>query len=369
MSLPCYIPHMTTLRLGILGTGNIAHQFAGGVFAKVNGATRCTLAAVASRSGDKARAFAERYGIEHHTESYQGLIDLPDEVCDAVYIALPNDQHAHWAIKAMQAGKHVLCEKPIAMDADEAARMFEVSRATGMTLIEAFMYRCHPQTCAVVEAVRSGAIGELTLIRSSFCFNVRNPEGNTRFNRAQGGGALMDIGCYCIDLAMLLTGRAPTAARAVGRLHPSGVDVSCSGLLTFAGSDSGGTSSGGGIESTFTCAMDTQASNAAQLCGTEGYIDIPIPWKPPDVGARWAVRGMAALKQDEANKQVGGEDAGGPYAHEHTVDAGQSLYALEADAFARVVQDGRAPFVTERETIDRMRVIDELRRQVGVSWA
>ncbi|MEM9416540.1 MAG: Gfo/Idh/MocA family oxidoreductase [Planctomycetota bacterium] len=343
---------MSTLSIGILGLGNIAHQFAADVAAEAGGAKRCTIVAAASRSADKARAFCETYGIEHACGSYQSLLDLPG--VDAVYIALPNDLHLAWSAKAMEAGKHVLCEKPIAMDAAQAKQMFDVSRQTGRVLVEAFMYRCHPQTLAIVEAVRSGAIGQLKLIRSSFCFNVRSTEGNTRFSLAQGGGALMDIGCYCIDLAMLLAGSAPTSATATGRLHASGVDVACDGLLTFAD----------GVASTFSCAMDLQASNLAQVCGTEGYIDIPVPWKPPAAGARWHRRGMAPPKQAAAD-----QGTAGPYANEHIVDAGQRLYALEADAFAGVVLDGARPFVTEAETVARMRVLDELRRQVGVGWA
>jgi len=369
---------MTTLRYGILGTGNIAHQFAAGVFssaAPVSGATRCTITAAASRSAEKSQAFCEPYGIEHALDSYQALIDLPSETCDAVYNALPNNLHAEWTIKALEAGKHVLCEKPIAMDAAEAATMFDAARANGRSLVEAFMYRTHPQTLAILDAIRGGAIGQVKLVRTSFCFNARHPEGNTRFVRALGGGALMDIGCYCVDLAMLVaraqaerdgqgggaSGSAVDAIHATGRLTDQGIDVSASGVLTFAN----------GVASTFDCAMDAQASNLAQVCGTEGYIDIPVPWKPPEVGARWVQRGMTPPKQDTPpgrSKHLGGEEAGGPYEHEHTTDAGQALYALEADAFARVALDGEAPFVTEADSLERMRVLDELRRQVGVRW-
>ncbi|XAL98405.1 Gfo/Idh/MocA family oxidoreductase [Phycisphaeraceae bacterium D3-23] len=349
---------MSKLRIGILGLGNIAHQFAGDVTAPGSGggSTRCTITAAASRSGEKSQQFCKQYGIEHACGDYQSLIAHPG--VDSVYIALPNNLHLEWATKAMEQGKHVLCEKPIAMDADEAEQMFDVSRRTGCKLVEAFMYRCHPQTIAMVETVRSGAIGELKLIRSSFCFNVRDTAGNTRFDTALGGGALMDVGCYCIDLAMLLAGGAPASATATGRRHKSGVDVACDGLLMFRG----------GVMSTFSCAMDLQASNLAQVCGTEGYLDIPVPWKPPEVGARWTHQGMTPPKQDAVQLHVGGEDAGGPYAHEHSVDAGQRLYALEADAFARVVLEGEPPFVTEQETVARMRVLDDMRQQVGVRW-
>ncbi|MFI4859702.1 MAG: Gfo/Idh/MocA family protein [Phycisphaerales bacterium JB063] len=341
---------MNTLRIGLLGLGNIAHQFADGVNAADAGSTRCTITAAASRSAEKARAFCAPYSIAHALDDYAALIKHPE--VDAVYIALPNDMHLEWATRAMESGKHVLCEKPIALDAAQAERMFDVAQTTGRTLVEAFMYRCHPQTRAVVDAVRRGAIGQLKLIRTSFCFNVRSPEGNTRFSAARGGGALMDIGCYCIDLAMLLAGGPPVSSTATGRLHKSGVDVASDGLLMFQD----------GVMSTFSCAMDLQASNLAQVCGTEGYLDIPVPWKPAVTGARWLQQGMTPPKQE----QSGG--AAGPYVNEHVVDAGQRLYALEADAFARVVLEGEAPFVSPAESIARMRVLDDLRQQVGVRW-
>ena len=151
---------MTTLRFGILGTGNIAHQFAAGVFSSTGGATRSTITAAASRSADKAQTFCDQYEIEHALGGYQGLIDLPNDTCDAVYNALPNNLHAAWTIKALEAGKHVLCEKPIAMDAAEAETMFDCARANGRALVEAFMYRTHPQTNAILDAISGGAIGQ-----------------------------------------------------------------------------------------------------------------------------------------------------------------------------------------------------------------
>ncbi len=356
---------MSKLRFGILGLGNIARQFAAGV-GGAPGAERAVVAAGASRSADKARAFCEPLGIPHALDSYPALIEHPG--VDAVYNALPNNLHAVWTINALEAGKHVLCEKPMAMDTGEAAAMFDAARANGRLLVEAFMYRTHPQTAAVLDAIRAGAIGRVRLVRTSFCFNVRERTGNTRFDRALGGGSLMDIGCYCIDLAMLVAqaessraggddaGSAVTAAHATGRLTEGGVDVAASGTLAFAN----------GVRASFDCGMDLQASNLAQVCGEEGYLDIPVPWKPAVSGAVWHHRGMTGLKQDAS--KAGAGLAVAPFEHTHTADAGRPLYALEADAFARAVLDGDRPFVTEDETLARMRVMDELRRQVGVRW-
>lgn len=152
------------LRWGILGTGNIARQFAAGV--KASG--RCQLAAVGSRTAKKASEFAAEFQIPAAHGEYAGLIQQKN--IDAIYVSLPNSMHHEWTIAALKAGKHVLCEKPLAMNAAEAEEMFDVAQSTGKTLIEAFMYRSHPQTRSVVEAVKSGTIGELKIIRTSFCF-------------------------------------------------------------------------------------------------------------------------------------------------------------------------------------------------------
>lgn len=339
---------MNTLRFGILSTGNIARQFAQGV---VGGSERASVVAVASRSKESASAFAERYGIAMSFASYDALIADPE--IDAIYNALPNSMHAHWTHKALEAGKHVLCEKPLAMDANEARAMFDTAERCGRVLAEAFMYRCHPQTRAVVDAIRGGAIGEVKLIRTTFCYRTKKIDGNVRFDKQLGGGALMDIGCYCIDFARLITGASPTSVQAVGRLHGSGVDLSASGVLTYPG----------GAAMTFTCGMDVQASNLAQVCGTEGYIDIPVPWKPTPGSAAWLLRTMTPPKQDGGPKQ-----GLSPLSQTISSEADRPLYALEADAFAEAVLDGAELFMPAADSLSNAAVLDELRRQVGVAW-
>lgn len=345
---------MNTLRFGILGTGNIARQFVEGVN---GGATRSCVAAVASRTMPGAQVFADRYGISKsgvHGD-YQAL--LADTNVDAIYNALPNVHHKEWSLKALAAGKHVLCEKPMGMNVAEVQAMFQAADDADRQLVEAFMYRAHPQTQAVLAAVRSGAIGEVKLIRSTFCYHTRKIEGNTRFDQSLGGGAIMDIGCYCVDWARQITGEDPLQVQAVGRLVPGTdggmIDVSASGVLSYES----------GVVSTFSCAMDTQASNLAQVCGSEGYIEVPVPWKPTAGKATWTLRTMPRPKQDGVSS-----GAGDVRLETFADEVDKPLYALEADAFAESILDGTPPFMCPAESIGNARVLDELRRQVGVVW-
>ena len=167
------------LRWGILGTGNIARQFAGSFPTAVRG----RLAAVGSRRAETARAFATTYAAGEAFGSYEELI--VDKNVDAVYVSLPNSMHREWTIKALNAGKHVLCEKPVASNAAEAQEMFDVANRATRVLMEAFMYRSHPLIHAVMDAVKSGKIGRLRLIRTSFCFRVWNTKNNIRFDPAR----------------------------------------------------------------------------------------------------------------------------------------------------------------------------------------
>lgn len=256
---------MRTLRWGILGTGNIARQFCAGV----RTASRSSLAAVGSRDPERARQFAAEQGVGRGLDAYADVCRSPD--VDAVYISLPNSLHHEWTLQALAAGKHVLCEKPIAASAEQAAEMFDAARRSGRILMEAFMYRSHPMMLAALEAARSGAIGQVKIIRASFCFKVTRTENNIRFRPDLAGGVLMDVGCYSINLARAVAGVDPVAFRAMGQLHSSGVDEYAVGAMTFPG----------GVLASFTCGMSLHADNTASILGSEGYIEIPIPWKPP----------------------------------------------------------------------------------------
>lgn len=328
-------------RFGILGTGNIARQFAEGV----GGSSRCAVTAVGSRHEDTARGFAEKYDISNAHGSYDELLN--DSDIDAVYVSLPNSMHHEWTIKSLDAGKHVLCEKPIACSESEAKEMFGAARGRGLTLVEAFMYRSHPQTRAVLAELASGVIGRVKLIRTSFCYSTQKIEGNVRFSKELAGGALMDIGCYCVDLARLVTGADPDTVHCVGQRHASGVDEYASGTLGYRG----------GVLASFSCGMSVQTDNAALICGDLGYIRVPVPWKPPVGGGSYEVRTMTPPRQDRGagmkrDERVVALPPCGP------------LYGMEADDFAAMVLDGLAPAMPEADSLSNMRVLDALRRMI-----
>jgi D-xylose 1-dehydrogenase (NADP+, D-xylono-1,5-lactone-forming) len=334
-----------TLRWGILGTGNIARQFC----ADVRASRRGRLAAVGSRAAETARQFAAAHGIPAAMDSYAQLVARDD--IDAVYVSLPNSMHHQWTLAALRAGKHVLCEKPLAPTVAEVEEMFDVARQTGRLLVEAFMYRSHPQTHAVIEAVRKGMIGELRQIRTSFCYRTANVENNIRFNADLKGGALMDIGCYCVNFSRLFAGEEPARISAYGRFHSSGVDEIVSGVLQFPG----------GVLATFTCGMSLQADNMASLCGSEGYIEIPVPWKPPVENATWRLAYSAPPRMDRA---VGLPAGVIPPPRTCTVSASGGLYALEADDFAASVLDGAPPRITREDSVGTMRTLVALRAAI-----
>jgi D-xylose 1-dehydrogenase (NADP+, D-xylono-1,5-lactone-forming) len=334
------------LRWGILGTGNIANQFAAGV----RTATLSALGAVGSRNLDAAQQFARRYEIGRAHPSYEQVLEDPS--VDAVYVSLPNTMHHEWTIRALRAGKHVLCEKPLAVTAQQAEEMFDEAERRGRILMEAFMYRCHPLTQAVRAAVADGAIGELRLIRTSFCYRTTRIDDNIRFDPALAGGALMDIGCYCVNFSLLFAGTEPQAIHAAARVHERGVDEITAGVLQFPR----------GITASFTCGMTVQADNTAYLCGDEGYIEIPVPWKPPRQGAPYTIARSTPPRMDKPLRPEG------PPRQTFEVSADRELYGLEADAFAEAVMRSALPPVSRHDSLATMRVLDELRRQIGVQW-
>jgi len=336
----------TKLRWGILGTGNIASQFAKGMAFSRRGA----LTAVGSRQQKSAEEFARIHTVPRVFDSYESLI--ADGEIDAIYNSLPNSLHADWTIRARKAGKHVLCEKPLAMNAAEAEKMFDAARKAGRVLVEAFMYRSHPQTLALVETVRSGAIGPLRLIRSSFCYRTRSIDGNVRFARELGGGGLMDIGCYCINFARLFAGAEPTAIHVAANFHPNGVDEMAIGTLVFPNN----------IVSSFTCGMCLHADNTAYLCGEEGFIEVPVPWKPSPDNSKFIVTRGNEPKMDKP------KSVAPPPREVRNIEAPGDLYQMEADDFAAAVLDGRPPRLSRDDSVGNMRVLDEMRRQIGLEF-
>jgi xylose dehydrogenase (NAD/NADP) len=340
------------LRYGLLGTGNIANQFAAGVLQS----SRSTLTAVGSRSADTARAFAGKYNIPVAHGSYDAL--LADPTVDAIYLSLPNTMHHEWTIKSLKAGKHVLCEKPFATNAAQSEEMFDVARKQGRLLMEAFMYRTHPLTKAVVAAVDSGAIGPVRHIRTSFCYRTTRIVNNIRFDPALAGGALMDVGCYCLSFTRLFAKAEPTTVHAVANIHETGVDDLTTCTMQFPG----------GLTATFTCAMTVQADNTATLCGQEAFLEVPIPWKPPTERAVYTIARSIPPRQDLPPNAPRPPSMTGaaPPRETFTVDTHGALYGIEADDFATSVLGSVPTTIPPAETLGIMKLLDTIRRQIGL---
>ena len=335
------------LRWGILGTGNIARQFCAGV----NHCRRGQLATVGSRQTATAQSFATEFHIPS-SGSYEAVVS--DSNVDAIYVALPNALHPEWTIKALRAGKHVLCEKPLALTVAHAQEMFEVATKAGRVLMEAFMYRTHPLFRAVTQSVQRGDIGQVRMIRTSFCFRTSKIEGNVRFNSHLGGGALADVGCYCINFSRFFAGSEPTRIDVTGRLHPTGVDEMAVSTMHFPND----------ILASFTCGLSVQADNSAYICGTDGYLEIPIPWKPPITGATFTLAQNFAPRMDSAGKK---NPAPPPKRESHSIDAGVDLYGQEADEFAKIILDSTPPTISPADSLGNARVLEIMRHQLGLT--
>ncbi len=340
----------TKLRWGILGTGNIARQFA----QAMAHAQRGSLRAVGSRASSAAQAFASANQVPDAHGSYDAL--LADPAVDAVYVSVPNSMHHEWTIRALRAGKHVLCEKPLAANRTQAVEMFDVARRTGKLLVEAFMFRSSPLTAAWLREVRHGVIGRVLMVRSSFCYCTTRQEGNIRFTRSMAGGALMDVGCYCLNLSRLVAAGEPVAMTISSRLSAAGIDEVSAGTLRFAD----------GMVASFTCGMTVHADNTASICGTQGYIEVPIPWKPPIGEAKFVVSASVPPMMEAGNNSRTAPVPGSGPRRIVTVETALPLIAQEAEDFAASAIDGAPPSVTEDDSLGNMTALDELRRMGGI---
>jgi predicted dehydrogenase len=244
------------LRIGILGGANIARQFS----RDVAPSRKVKVVAVASRTAETAAAFAAAQGIGRSHGSYEAL--LQDDGVDAIYLPLPNSMHAEWAIKAAAAGKHILSEKPLALNHAEAKSMFDAAKQHGVMLLEAYPYWFQPQTGDMLRLLREGAIGDVKSIQASFGFTMSNPQGNIRNNPALGGGALLDAGSYPLSLIRLVMGCAPARVVADASWSDTGVDISMSCTLLYAD----------GRRAQMQCAMDVGIHRFASIIGSKGAI-------------------------------------------------------------------------------------------------
>jgi predicted dehydrogenase len=319
------------LRWGILSTADIARKK---VVPGMRKARRCRIVAIASREAGRAEAVAAELEIPRAHASYEAL--LADPEVDAVYIPLPNHLHAEWSIAAARAGKHVLCEKPLALTADDAQRMIDVARAEGVMLMEAFMYRLHPSWQAVTELVASGQIGRLVSVQSWFSY-FNDDATNIRNIREVGGGALFDIGCYSVNLSRMLFAAEPRHVWAALVRDPvMQVDVLTSGILTFDD----------GIAS-FTCSTRAEDDQRVHIYGSTGRISIWIPFNiPPD-------------RPTEVYVSAGGDPPVAPDTRVLTFEVADP-YTVEFERFAAAVLDGQPAPVPPEDAVANLRVIERI---------
>ncbi|MDT0121006.1 Gfo/Idh/MocA family oxidoreductase [Paenibacillus sp. RRE4] len=314
------------LRWGILGSANIA---IGSVIPGLQQSELNEVTAIASRDLDKAQQTADKLGIEKAYGSYEAILE--DDSIDAVYIPLPNHLHREWTIRAAQAGKHILCEKPLALTEKEALEMVEACADAGVHLAEAFMYRHHPRYDQIKEIIASGEIGEIRGIHSTFSFNNSGSSGNVRFRKEWGGGALYDIGCYSISAARLLLGQEPKAVTVIGMFSPEHdqVDMMASGLLEFDNH----------VGVTFDSSMWAAFRNTLEVLGSDGIIEVPSAY--------------IARTDSSSNFYV---TAGG---ERREVEVQQvNHYALQGDDMARAVLQGKELRFAPSDAAANMKVLE-----------
>jgi predicted dehydrogenase len=321
------------VRWGILGPGRISVAFLTGLA----GSAEQAAVAVGSRSAQRAKPVAQRFGLPRWYGSYAELVADPE--LDAVYIGLPNSLHAEWTVAAARAGKHVLCEKPLGRSRTEAESLFRAAEEHGVRLMEAFMYRFHPRTLALGELLADGAIGEVRLIRASFGFTVQD-DSDVRLSPELAGGALMDVGCYCVNLARLAVGSPPARVSAVARWAPAGVDETLAGTLDYST----------GAVAQIACSLASSHHHRADIVGTDGVIELPAAFTPlRDRPAELVLRRGARGGENEVLRF-------------DPVDQ----YRLEAEGFARLVAAGPGnhglPEMRPDESLDNAATIDALLR-------
>lgn len=309
-----------TVAWGILSTAKINEL----VLQGVGPSEAVKVLAVASRDPRRAEEYARLHGIERAYGSYESL--LGDADVEAVYISLPNSMHVEWSIRALEAGKHVLCEKPLSRRADDVQAAFATAERAGKLLSEAFMYRHHPQTRRALELIGEGAIGRLGLIRSSFSFVLDQPE-NIRLRAALDGGALLDVGCYCVNASRLLAGE-PERVFGEATLGGDGVDVRFAGVLRFPGD----------VLAHFDCGLALAERDELEVVGDEGSLFLDDPWhcRNPQI----------ELRRGGTTERLAVEP-GDPY-------------RLELEEFSAAIRGNRPPLLGHADALGQARTIEAL---------
>jgi predicted dehydrogenase len=313
------------VRWGILSTARIN----GAVIPHLVASPESELVAVASRTQERADVYAREQGIPRAHGSYAALLADPD--VEAIYISLPNGLHVEWSIRCLEAGKHVLCEKPFARFPEDVERAFDAAESAGRLLMEAFMWRHHPQSKQLVTLVRDGAIGELRLIRVTFSFTIADGT-DVRLDPQLAGGALMDVGCYCIG-GLRLFGGEPARVSAHQVVGPTGVDLRFAAALEFPG----------GVLAHFDCGFDLPRRQELELVGAEGTLHVATPFAIHAPGIE--LRRGAELEQIE-------------------VEPGDR-YRLQCDNFSRAIRGLEEPLLGREDALGQARTIDALYRSAA----
>jgi D-xylose 1-dehydrogenase (NADP+, D-xylono-1,5-lactone-forming) len=315
-------PSTQPVRWGVISTAKINER----VLPELEGSEQVELLAVASRSQAAADDYAARDEFPRAYGSYEAL--LADQDVEAVYIPLPNSLHVEWAIRALEAGKHVICEKPLDRRAAQVARAFDAAERARLILSEGFMYRHHPQTRRLEQLVAAGEIGELRLLRSSFGFPLEGLE-DIRLRADLDGGSLMDVGCYCVSASRLLAGEPEMA---IGRqvVAPSGVDVRFSGLLVFSGD----------VLAHFDCGLDVPDNSLLEVVGSQGTLRLSTPFLITEPAIE--------LLRGGATERIEVPHAGS--------------YRLEFEDVSTAIRTGDAPLLGRADAIGQAGAIEALYR-------
>jgi predicted dehydrogenase len=316
---------MEPLRWGVLSVANIGIR---AVIPAIQRARNGRVVAVASRTAERARDVAGRLGIGRAHGSYQALLDDPD--VHAVYIPLPNSMHREWTIRCAEAGKHVLCEKPLGLSAAECEEMIAACRQHGVRLMEAFMYRFHPRTRRVAQMAAGGAVGDLRLVRAAFTFAIRDPATNIRLAPALGGGALYDVGCYGVNVSRMVLGE-PEEGFAWARMS-GGVDDVMSAMLRFPGDRT----------ALVDCSLRVASRQEYEVVGDTGRMTVPTAFLPGTADAEIHV----VRSGERSVERVPGVDQ----------------YQLMVEHFADVILTGAPLLLPPEDATANLRVIEALLR-------
>ena len=312
---------MTVLRWGLMSTARINLA----LLPALRECARAEAVAVASRDRDRAATFADQNGLAKAYGSYEALLDDPD--VDVVYNSLPNRLHAEWTIRAAEAGKHVLCEKPLACTLEEVDAIAAAAERSGVVVAEAFMYRHHPQTLRVQEIAASGIIGEVRLVRGSFSF-VLERDGDIRLDPELDGGSAWDVGVYPVSYARTIFAGPPIAVAAVQHAAAGGVDLTCAGTISFEG----------GGQAQFDSSFELPSRANVEIVGSQGLLVVPNPFKPGRSATILCGRTGDALESI-------------------VVSAEHDLYTYEVDDLTDAVAGLRPPRVTLADSRENVATI------------